>query len=123
MLLMLLLMMLPDCVLSLWPFDLYVVFSSPDLKPQMSFSDKNVSVVRRYRRRCRKLFIHIFVFFSRTTEPISIKLGTKHPWVKGIQVSSNEGPCPFLRVDHYEIAKKIVFSSLYQCYYIIICVY
>ena len=32
------------------------------------------------------------IFFSRTTEPISTKLGTKHPWVKGIQVCSNEGP-------------------------------
>ena len=28
--------------------------------------------------------------FSRTTEPISTNLGTKHPWVRGIQVSSNE---------------------------------
>ena len=32
------------------------------------------------------------IFFSRTTEPFSTKLGTKHPWVKGIQVYSNEGP-------------------------------
>ena len=28
----------------------------------------------------------------RGTEPISPKLGTKHPWVKGIQVYSNEEP-------------------------------
>ena len=28
--------------------------------------------------------------FSRTTEPISTNLCTKHPWVRGIQVSSNE---------------------------------
>ena len=34
------------------------------------------------------------IFFSRTTEPISIKLGTKHSWVKGIKVCSNEGPRP-----------------------------
>ena len=39
-----------------------------------------------------------------------------HPWVKGIQVYSNEGPCPFPRGDNYEIAKihwqnlKIFFS-------------
>ena len=26
------------------------------------------------------------IFFSRTTEPILTKLGTKHPWMKGIQV-------------------------------------
>ena len=45
------------------------------------------------------------MFFSRTTEPISTKLGTKHPWVKGIQVCSNEGPYPFPRGDNYKIAK------------------
>ena len=31
---------------------------------------------------------HSFFLFSRTTWPISTKLGTKHPWVKGIHVSS-----------------------------------
>ena len=45
------------------------------------------------------------IFFSRTTEPISTKLGTKHPWMKGIQVYSNEGPRPFPRADNYEIVK------------------
>ena len=30
--------------------------------------------------------------FSRTTGPISTKLGTMHPWVTGIKDSSNEGP-------------------------------
>ena len=30
--------------------------------------------------------------FSRTTGPISTKLGTMHPWVTGIKVYSNEGP-------------------------------
>ena len=48
---------------------------------------------------------HIFIFFSRTTGSISTKLGTKHLWVKGIQVSSNEGPRPFPRVDNYKLAK------------------
>ena len=39
---------------------------------------------------------HIFIFFTRTTgRPISAKFGTKHHWVKEIQISSNEGPCPF----------------------------
>ena len=37
---------------------------------------------------------HLKILVSRTTVPISTKLGTKHPWVKGIQVSSNEGPPP-----------------------------
>ena len=48
---------------------------------------------------------HIFIFLSRTTGPISNKLGTVHPWVKEIQVSSNEGPCPFLRGGNNEIVK------------------
>ena len=39
------------------------------------------------------------------SEPISTKLGTKHPWVKGIQVSSNEGPRLFPRGDNYKIAE------------------
>ena len=49
---------------------------------------------------------NVKVFFSRTTGPISTKLCTKHPWVKGIQVCSNEGPRPFPRGDNYEIAKN-----------------
>ena len=57
-----------------------------------------------------------YKIFSRTTEPISTKLGTKHPWVKGIQVYSNGGPRPFPRRDNYEKVKihrrnfKIFFS-------------
>jgi len=34
-------------------------------------------------------------FFSRTTWPISTKLGRKHAWRMGIQVCSNKGACPF----------------------------
>ena len=34
---------------------------------------------------------HLKIFFSRTTEPILTILGTDHPYVKGIQVCSNEG--------------------------------
>ena len=48
---------------------------------------------------CLKIF-HIFDFFSRTTLLISTKLGTKYPWMKGIQVCSNEGPHPFPRGDN-----------------------
>ena len=36
-------------------------------------------------------WLNLKIFFSRTTEPISTKLGTKHPWVKGIQVCLNKG--------------------------------
>ena len=57
--------------------------SSPELKAQVSFSDRPVSVVRP--SVCPSVTnSHIFIFFSRTTAPISVKLGTKHPWVKGI---------------------------------------
>ena len=56
------------------------------------------------------------IFISRTTGPISTKLGTKHPWVKGNLVYTNEGPCPFPREENHKIAKirwqnlKIFFS-------------
>lgn len=36
---------------------------------------------------CPSVNFYIFNFYSRTNEPISTKLGTKHPLVKGIQVS------------------------------------
>ena len=50
--------------------------------------------------------LYIFIFFSRTTELISTKLGTKYPWVKVIQVCSNEEPHPFHRGDNYEIVNN-----------------
>ena len=45
------------------------------------------------------------MFFSRTTGPISTKLCTKHPWVIGIKVCSNELTHPFPRENNNEIAK------------------
>ena len=45
------------------------------------------------------------MFFSRTTKPISTKLCTKHSWVMGIQVCSNEGSRPFPRGGNYKKAK------------------
>ena len=62
------------------------------------------------------LTFHIFDFFSRTAGPNSTKLGTHHPWVKGLQVCSNEGPGLLQRGDNHENAKigwchlKIFFS-------------
>ena len=47
--------------------------------------------------------LKIFSFI--TTGTISTKLGTKHPWVTGIQVCSNGGPHPFPRGDDKKIAK------------------
>ena len=49
--------------------------------------------------------LSVVVINGRTTRSISIKLGTKHPWVKGNQVCSNKGPCPFPRGNNYDIAK------------------
>ena len=40
---------------------------------------------------------HLKIFFSRTTGTISTNLGTKHPWVNGIQVYTNEVPRPYPR--------------------------
>ena len=37
---------------------------------------------------------------------IPTKLGTEHPWVKGMQLSLNKGPHPFQLGDNYEIARK-----------------
>mgnify|MGYP003685767591 CR=1 FL=1 len=45
------------------------------------------------------------VFFSRTTGPISTKLGTMQSLVNGIQICLNEEPRPFPRGDNYKIAK------------------
>ena len=50
-------------------------------------------------------------FFSRTTEPISTKLDTKHPWVKGIQVCSNKWLRPFSRGNNYQLAEIKSFLS------------
>jgi hypothetical protein len=40
------------------------------------------------------------IFFSRTSRPISIKLDTHYPWVKGIEVCSNKGPGPLQMGDN-----------------------
>jgi hypothetical protein len=51
------------------------------------------------------VFILKKIFFSRTSKPISIKLGTNHPLVKGIQNCTNQGPGPFQRGDNHNYAK------------------
>ena len=64
------------------------ILSSPELKAQVSFSDRLF---------CLSYWLytfHIFIF-SETTGPISTKVGAKYPSVKKIQVCSNERPCPF----------------------------
>jgi hypothetical protein len=42
--------------------------------------------------------------FSRTSKPISIKLGKNHPWVRGIINCSNKGPGPLQREDNHKNA-------------------
>jgi hypothetical protein len=42
---------------------------------------------------------------SRTSRPISIKLGTNYPWEKGILNFSNKGPGPLQRGDDHKNAK------------------
>ena len=73
-------------------------------------------VVRRpsVRLTVRPYICTLFTFSSsipRTMRPISTKLGTKHLYVKGIQVFSNEGPFD---------SQKFMIFSLYQRYGIII---
>jgi hypothetical protein len=44
--------------------------------------------------------VYIKKKFSRTSRPISINVGTNHPWVKGILNCWNKGPGPFQRRDN-----------------------
>jgi hypothetical protein len=52
-------------------------------------------------------WVHLKIFFSRTTGPILIRLITNHPWEKGIQVCSNEGGGPSSRGDNSERVKLL----------------
>jgi hypothetical protein len=75
--------------------------SSPELKAQVSFPDRPLFVVRK--------LVHfqllLKIFFSRPSRPISIKLDSNHPWVKGILNCSNKGPGPIQRGDNHKNAK------------------
>jgi hypothetical protein len=51
------------------------------------------------------VYIEKKIFFSRTSRPISFKLGTNHPWVKGILNSSNKGSGPLQRGDNHKNAR------------------
>jgi hypothetical protein len=61
------------------------IFSSPELKAQVSYCDRLLSIVH------LSVNFYIFDFFSRTTWQILTKLGTNHHWGEGIQISLNEG--------------------------------
>ena len=50
----------------------------------------------------------LFTFLSSSPEPpgqFPPNLAPKHPWVKGLQICSNEGSCPVPRGHNQEIAK------------------
>jgi hypothetical protein len=55
---------------------------------------------------CCCCFFFLEIFFSRTSRPKSIKLGTNHSWVKGLQVCSIKGQGPFQRGDNHENIKN-----------------
>jgi hypothetical protein len=57
-----------------------ILFSSPELKAQVSFSDHPLSII--CLAACLSVCLldfYIFDFFSRTTGPISTNVGTNHP--------------------------------------------
>ena len=62
---------------------------------------------RRYYKVAKIHWQNFKIFFSRTTGPIPTKLKTNHPWVKGIQVYSNEGSHAFPRIDFKKLRKQI----------------
>jgi hypothetical protein len=51
------------------------------------------------------MFILKKKFFSRTSMPITIKLGINYPWVQGILNCSNKGPGPLQRGNNHKNAK------------------
>ena len=59
-----------------------------------------------------------FKFFSRTTGPISTKIGTKHPWVKGIQVCSNEEPFNSSQIDSvfFHLLVNVMIQSIWTVF-------
>ena len=74
------------------------VVSSPELKAQFSFSDHLSSVFLSVN------FSH-FHFLHQNHWANPTKHGTKHPWVKGIQVYLDEKPHPFQKRNNSKIAK------------------
>jgi hypothetical protein len=76
------------------------VFSSPELKAQVSYSDRLLSVVRPSVRKLlhfRLLLQNHWVNFNQTWHKSSLG--------EGIQVSSNEGDCPSSRGDNSKTMK------------------
>jgi len=53
-------------------------------------------------------------FFSRTTTPISTKLGRKHAWGTGIQICSNKGAGPFWGPIRGKVRKILINLQTYS---------
>jgi hypothetical protein len=82
------------------------VFRSPELKAQVSFSDRLLSIVLLSVRPSVCLSVNFYIFdFSRSTGPILTRLGTNDPWAEGILNCSNEGDCPSPRGDNSKRVK------------------
>jgi hypothetical protein len=62
-------------------------------------------VGRGHNREARIYMFILIKMFSRTSRPISIKLGTNHPWVKEILDYSNKGPGPLQMGDNHKNAQ------------------
>ena len=78
----------------------YTFITSLEPKVQVTFSNHN-EFVSRHRWCC--LCSKLFTLSSSSSESISTKLGTKHPWVKGIQVCLNKGSIHFPRGENNKI--------------------
>jgi hypothetical protein len=70
------------CLSSVFVMVFPPIFSSPELKAQVSFSNHPLSDI------CLSVNFYIFDFLSKTKGPILTRLGTNHPVGEGIQVCS-----------------------------------
>ena len=76
-----------------------IVIRKAHLSLRTTFCEQIDTQVKIHRRNLK-------VFFSRSTEPISTKLGTTHSWVMRTHVCSNKGPNFFSKGDNYEMTKS-----------------
>ena len=68
---------------------------------------------------CKTTKIHwriLKIFFSRTSVLLSTKLGTKHVWVTGSQLWSNNGPVLFQGGDYFEMIKNTLTNLKYPLF-------
>ena len=80
------------------------------MKAQVSFFDRRLSVISQFVSPSDCLFLRFEIFIvSKITESISSKHVTKHFWVKGILIYTNEGPHLFPRGDNNEKAEMLLF--------------